>query len=203
MKLTLMVKMCIIFSVLVSTVSLGWGNIQGSAHDFSSKGWSNGEICLPCHTPHNAMGGFSPLWNHQVTTTTFVVYSSPTLKGTPGQPRGVSKLCLSCHDGTVAVDSFGTMTGSEMIAGTVNLGFDLSNDHPISIRWNHQTDFITSGACIKCHNPRPSDINPILPFYDRYIECATCHDVHNKSGFPSLLRMTMDKSALCIQCHGK
>ncbi len=190
--------------VLLSAAG-AFGQIVGSAHDFSSQGWSNGEVCLPCHTPHNALTTEpdAPLWNHEVSTATYTLYSSGTMRTTPEQPRGVSKLCLSCHDGTVAIDSFGGATGTGMIAGAANLDTALDDDHPISLYWNHQNTFIGSGSCIRCHNPTPTDFNPILPFYDRYIECATCHDVHNGAGFPNLLRMTMTGSALCLQCHGK
>ncbi|MCP5053918.1 MAG: cytochrome C [bacterium] len=192
----------VILVILVSTQPI-MGNIGGSAHDFSARGWSNGEICLPCHTPHNAdttvMG--SPLWNHQVTGSTFIVYTSLTMKSTAVQPRGPSKLCLSCHDGTVALDSFGGNTGSDMITGVANIGTSLTDDHPISIYWSHQNEVGT--ICLKCHNPRPTDFNPILPFYDRYLECSTCHDVHNKTSHDNLLRLPMNNSELCFHCHGK
>ncbi len=198
--------------ILISVLILQWlsggnqpamANIEGSPHDFSSSGWSGGEICLPCHTPHNASMVISdaPLWNHLVTSATFTVYSSPTMKGSALQPRGPSKLCLSCHDGTVALDSFGGNGGGNMISAAANIGTALTDDHPISIYWNHQNEI--NSICLKCHNPRPTDFNPILPFFNRYIECSTCHDVHNKSGFSHLLRKSMQSSELCFHCHGK
>jgi predicted CXXCH cytochrome family protein len=192
----------LIFMVLFMGVI--WGNIQGSAHDFSSRGWSNGEICLPCHTPHsaNTIVMEAPLWNHEVTTATYTVYSSPTMIGTALAPRGMSKLCLSCHDGTVAVDSFGGMTGAEMVNGAALIGTSLADDHPISIYWSHQNE-LQNGTCVKCHNPRPTDFNPILPLFDRYIECATCHDVHNKTNNVKLLRKPLLNSEICLHCHGK
>jgi len=46
----------------------------------------------------------SQLWNHQMSSVTnYIVYTSPTLKAVVGQPDGSSRLCLSCHDGTVAL----------------------------------------------------------------------------------------------------
>jgi predicted CXXCH cytochrome family protein len=178
------------------------GNIQGSAHDFSVLGWASGEICLPCHTPHNADTTVTgaPLWNHQLTTTTFTLYSSPTMDSTPEQPRSASKICLSCHDGTTAMDSYGGNIGSNYITGDANLGIDLSDDHPISIFWSHQTELPN---CTICHNPNPSDFNPILPLFDMYIECPTCHDPHNTSNNPRLLRKPLAASEICFHCHGK
>jgi predicted CXXCH cytochrome family protein len=180
------------------------GDIANSAHDFSNYGWSNGEICLPCHTPHNAdvTELNAPLWNHEVTEAAFITYDSPTMKVTPLTPRGPSKLCLSCHDGTVAVDSFGGATGANYVSGPLLIGADLSNDHPISVYWSHQNT-LTNGTCIECHNPSPTDFNPILPLFDRYIECSTCHDPHNKSGNVKLLRKPLAGSEICFHCHGK
>ena len=116
----------------------------------------------------------------------------------------ISKLCLSCHDGVVAVSSFGTNIGSQYISGDSLIGTSLQDDHPISIYWSHQVKFTSgSGTCINCHNPRPTDFNPILPFFDRYLECATCHDVHNTAGNDHLLRLPLINSQLCLHCHGK
>ncbi|MFQ6613780.1 MAG: cytochrome C, partial [Fidelibacterota bacterium] len=125
--------------IIGSGLLMGQG-ITGSEHDFSSENWnSSGEICIVCHTPHNADNAVSsaPLWNHQVTSATFTLYSSGTLDATVGQPDGVSKLCLSCHDGTVAIDNFGGNTnGLQMIGAGEKLGTDISDDHPISITYD-------------------------------------------------------------------
>ena len=95
-------------------------SIVGTKHDLSAMTNSNGEVCIACHTPHNAQAQqLVPLWNHTATNTTFTLYSSVTAKSVPGQPTGYSKACLSCHDGTVALDSFGgkAPAGAGMIAG--------------------------------------------------------------------------------------
>ena len=71
-----------IFIILVfASVSFGQGIGNASnPHNFSNAGWNtDGEICEPCHTPHNAdmtVSG-SPLWNHEVTGDGFTLYSSP------------------------------------------------------------------------------------------------------------------------------
>ena len=116
------------------------GQISGTAHDFSGSSWnSSGKICITCHTPHNADNTVtqSPLWNHEVTTATFTLYSSSTLDATLGQPDAISKLCLSCHDGTVALDNFGgTTTGTSFVTGNDLIGTDLTDDHPVSFVYN-------------------------------------------------------------------
>ncbi len=185
------------------TGTMVFGDIVGSAHDFSSKGWSGGKICQPCHTPHTAdtSAPSSPLWNHTVTTATFTMYSSLTLVVQPeSQPRGGTKLCLSCHDGTVAIDSFGGNWGGSTISGAANLTSDLSDDHPVSIRWEHQNE---TPPCSNCHFVHGNMFAFDLPFFGGFVECATCHDVHNSTELPKLLRKSLVGSEICLYCHGK
>lgn len=194
-------------AILVSFLFVvnSYAAISGSAHDFSGQAWSGGRICIVCHTPHHAdtTVADSPLWNHAVTTATFTPYSgNGTLDATVGQPDGVSKLCLSCHDGTVAVDSFGGTTGTVLITGNANLGTDLSNDHPISFTY----DAALATADGELTTPQSnSTVDGVLPLFNGKLECASCHDVHNtaSAGNPSLLLDTTAGSALCLRCHVK
>jgi hypothetical protein len=127
---------------------------------------SERQICVFCHTPHAAETTPmpSPLWNRKLSTATYALYSSTSIDAVDlGQPGGTSKLCLSCHDGTLAVGAVNVLNGSAtdnnpltaeidltgvggggvMPAGagtttgfTRNLGVDLSNDHPISLTFD-------------------------------------------------------------------
>ncbi len=200
----------LVLGVVISFAHSLPGQISGSPHDFSGSSWnSTGEICVVCHTPHAAdsSAGAAPLWNHQVTTATFSLYSSPTLKVQPEQPRGVTRLCLSCHDGTVALDSFGGMTGNAYISGKAKIGTDLSDDHPVSIKWKHQTRGPNGSLpnCFNCHERGGwTHRTGPLPFFDGFVECATCHDPHNGTpGNGHLLRKTTAGSELCLHCHKK
>jgi len=191
---------CVFAAALLFFSSALFAQITGSAHDFSSQSWSNGRICIVCHTPHHADLSVvdSPLWNHSVTSSTFTLYSSATLDATDlGQPDGVSKLCLSCHDGTVAVDSFGGTSGSTFITGNANVGTDLRDDHPIS--FTYDSALATSDG--ELFDPSTID----LPLFNGKLECATCHDVHNtaSSGNSHLLIKDNSGSALCLTCHDK
>ncbi len=120
------------------------------------------EICVFCHTPHGATSfPGSPLWNRQLSGQTYTVYTSSSLdaesiQGQLDQPGGTSKLCLSCHDGTLAIGQVNVKGGQQnvdisltgaagdgtMPAGagidtgfTRDLGIDLRNDHPISLTY--------------------------------------------------------------------
>ena len=187
--------------------------IAGSAHDFSNQTFARGEICLPCHAPHNNQDVTdAPLWNHEVTTAVYTTYTSPTLDaGTPAgsldQPGGVSKLCLSCHDGTVAVDAFGGTPGTILIFGDANLGTDFSNDHPIS--FTYDTTLAATDGELFDPATAPSGIAGSTGTIDQdmlfagKVECASCHDVHNSFNIDELLLKSNAASALCLTCHDK
>ncbi|MHB8798366.1 MAG: cytochrome c3 family protein [Thermoanaerobaculia bacterium] len=199
-KLTVLVVLAVAFAFAVSAPAV----ITGSKHDFSSAAnntWNpKGQICQPCHTPHNA-GTLTnvPLWNHASTTATFTVYDSPTLNATGlGQPAGVSKACLSCHDGTVALDSFGGATGTHNITGNALLGTTLSNDHPVSFLYD--TTLATADGGLK--DPATTAAVSALLFAGQ-MECGSCHDVHDTPGVAKLLVKSNAGSALCLTCHDK
>lgn len=196
--------LAIIGLCLISMTPPAYGEIAGSEHDFSGRGWSQGRICTVCHTPHRADSSVTgaPLWNHEVSVATYTLYSSPTLDATVNQPTGASKLCLSCHDGTVALDSFGGNQGGEMIGGDALIGTDLRGSHPISLAYDSNLA-ATDG---RLHDPTATSsglggtISEDLLF-DSNLECASCHDVHSSANNEGLLRINNAGSALCLICH--
>jgi len=196
----------ILFLVAASTAQAT--GLSGSKHDFSTKGWGTTNPCAFCHSVHgiSVPGSNAPMWNHKLTTATFTLYSSPTLKKTTQQPRGPSKLCLSCHDGTVAIDSYGTRTGTHYATGAANMTTNLSNDHPISIQWDHQT-LSASSSCTACHFDVSNNSTTYTPMYSdggtHYMECGSCHEPHDTTGQVKMLRYTMSGSQMCLLCHGK
>jgi len=178
--------------------------ITGSKHDFSGKNWNtSGEVCLPCHSAHNANSALVPLWNHETTTALFQLYEGETFDATDlGQPEGVSKACLSCHDGSVALDAFGGKAGSRMIARAANLGTDLTDDHPISFTYQSSLDNGDGTlAALTDSNGEGGTIEDWL--VDGRMECSSCHDVHNTANVEKLLLKDNARSALCFTCHKK
>ena len=186
-------------ALLLLGAAPGIAQITGTDHDMSAQAWSGGQICIVCHTPHNAKAGYQPLWNHQVTgTAAFTLYNSATLNATIGQPASDSKLCLSCHDGTVALENFGTVTtGTTFIVGGKNVGTDLSNDHPISFAYN--AALVTADGGLK--DPATAGLPRFGAAKDQ-LECSTCHNVHSNANSP-FLRLSNAASALCLKCHNK
>lgn len=202
--------------VLALLSSQVFAAIDGSAHDFAaSVAWNDtGEMCVTCHAPHNPAGATDgPLWNHTLSAeAAYGIYTSPTgtLDGVIGQPGGASKLCLSCHDGTIGLDSFGgNGIALDIRIGTINaaadLGTNLANDHPISITYIDPglaptTNAVTIGDGVTKVGTVGSELVP-----SGSVECSSCHDVHNTYTFATtpLLKMTMADSALCQACHAK
>ena len=143
-------------------------DVLNSKHNLSSGGTGTvtsdeTQVCVFCHTPHGATNApGAPLWNRELSTQTYTTYTSSsldaeTIGGRLQQPGGSSRLCLSCHDGSLAIGTVnvsggqqnvtfnmtGTGASGEMPAGdglltgyTRNLGTDLTNDHPISLTFD-------------------------------------------------------------------
>jgi len=194
------------------------GSVVNSKHDFSATGpnatykGAGSQVCIYCHAPHNNASAGSLLWNRALSAATYTLYTSTTLSATTmGQPGAVSKLCLSCHDGTIAIDSFGAATGTKMVAGTALLGSDLSNDHPIGFTYDAALVGLDSGlravtvaATIGAGNVGTIDTKLLV---SGRMECSSCHDVHNSTSGTQveakLLKITTVGSALCTTCHIK
>ncbi len=223
------VRVLMVGSLLLFPVTIN-AEIRSTHHDFAYSGLSD-ELCNVCHTPHHANTTVapSPLWNHQVNTAaSYTLYSSPTLDAVATQPTSISKLCLSCHDGTVAIDSFGGNTGTYYIravtsrAVPISIGTKLNSHHPVGIRY----DSALATQDSKLYNPEttPSGLGGTIShdmLNGDILECSSCHDVHVARGtgscvdchsdftFPNYYLNTKslvksnDGSALCFTCHKK
>lgn len=122
-----------------------------SGADAYDTGATDGRTCAYCHTPHHAIvdpdiASYNPLWSHELTNGTFTGYKSPTLTAgalaAASDPLiGPSRLCMSCHDGVIAVDQhYGSaikniVKNSGDTWGGIDVGdaegTTLTNDHPI------------------------------------------------------------------------
>jgi len=219
MKKLFVLAIAVLF--VVSMASMASALITGSKHDLRGDPGgpvASGEICIVCHTPHAAMSGQTLLWNHELSTATYQMYASGTIDGTiAGSPNGISKLCLGCHDGTVAIDNYGGTTGAGTTIDTYNTAYvidpDMRDTHPISIVWP------AVGVDPELENPdnilkdlgNSGSIRNNLEDVDgdgtkETMQCSTCHDVHDSetdTGAASLLRVNNAASALCLKCHLK
>ncbi len=139
-------------------------------------------------------------------------------------PTGPSKLCLSCHDGTVAVDEYGG-TGSTAGIGTtyvdsfntsmLNYNLDdgasvLMNDHPVSFAYadvaTNDVDGNGQGSEIRGLDVAgPQGVTPRELMWGDHdgaesalkMECSSCHDVHAGSvqgDAPNEFLLTVDNN---------
>ncbi len=173
------------------------------------------QVCVFCHTPHSAdITVPSPLWNRKLSSATYTPYTSSSIEASAAEmaaaPGGSSKLCLSCHDGTMAVDKVNVLNGASdpTIAMTIggvatspaymppgsgtttgytrNLGINLTNDHPISFTYNDTLASADGELRQISGNPvvgnRQAGVSPKpkMPLENNQMQCATCHDPHMK-----------------------
>jgi len=194
--------------LLLLSVAVRADSVVHSVHNMSVSGpgtvkaTTESDVCIFCHTVHRS-NGQTPLWNHNMSGTNYIVYSSPTLKAVVGQPNGSSRLCLSCHDGTVALGSVNSQTApielaggvSTMPAGPNNLGTDLSGDHPISFVYN--AALVAQDSTLA----DPSTLTGKVKLDSTgQMQCDSCHNPHDDQ-FGNFLVMDNTGSALCLTCH--
>lgn len=198
---SLAVVACLAASPVLAGVATTRHNLS-AAGPGTRKSTTESETCVFCHTPHNASPG-GQLWNRR-TGATYTPYASSTRKSTAGQPNGASMLCLSCHDGTVALGEVLSratpipMAGGAL-AGNPLLGTDLRDDHPVS--------FVYDSALVSARGELASPATLGPPGKVRLdaggrLQCTACHDPHDDTNGKFLV-IPNNASALCQTCHLK
>jgi len=162
------------FKMKLSVVSLGsllflgvaQADIKNSVHNLGTTAVGGGlvgvteRICVFCHTPHGSdINAPVPLWNKVLPTsgsfTTYDALNTATLDGAVDlNVGGISLACLSCHDGTTALDlvlnaptTVGGVYRYNALGATIStgilmtgtpvpvLGKDLRDDHPVGVQY--------------------------------------------------------------------
>lgn len=182
-------RRCLLALALIVMASPHFAGIIGSKHDFRAAG-SSDDTCLYCHVPHVGASNGTPR-NRGDNDRIYTLYSSPSLQARPGQPDGSSRICLSCHDGTVApAQAPGAAASSRTTAtGAGNLTTDLSDDHPISLSLIPRLDLAPPGHAARVRLDRAGKV-----------QCTSCHDPHDTT-YDFFLLETNRNSRLCLQCH--
>jgi Doubled CXXCH motif (Paired_CXXCH_1) len=206
---------------------------------------SGERLCAFCHTPHHAVavtdaGANSadtlPLWSHAVTIVNYSPYMSTTFTPKGGKTMsadpltGPSRLCMSCHDGLTAVDSYYGLLNNHIMTPLVSppypgmpvIASNGSKSHPIGFA---MTDVIPGypGATSPDTNILPLNntstyltgsgyLGPTIISrlaFETIMTCSTCHDVHNSLNKISyqagtqnyLILAPQTNSYLCFSCH--
>lgn len=151
----------ILFLSLINAYS---DSVVNSPHNFSwdygisSYQFETSKVCVFCHTPHHANSGSPVLWNRTIkSSASFTLYSSSTLQAVQDLDSSkYSLLCLSCHDGSTAIntlvnywgETFTPQQAAVRIADVTGIGANiggldasgnpvgpfnvsLTNDHPV------------------------------------------------------------------------
>jgi predicted CXXCH cytochrome family protein len=185
--------------------------IVNSKHDFRAtssatiRSTSQQDACIFCHTPHNSDPG-PYLWNQKLSTTNFSTYTSSTLQSNvaPIQSQDVSKLCLSCHDGTIAL---GDTVNNGLVPFVQGSSYTLPLNSPANLATargfadDHPFGFVpTLSAEIKT----PAPDGPVRLDGTGKVQCTSCHDPHRENADSTVgkfLVTSNESSAICLACH--
>jgi predicted CXXCH cytochrome family protein len=212
-----------IFTLLqpLSATAAGRG-VNASPHNLSVGGpnplyaFDEIRVCVFCHTPHNAQPtSLAPLWNRALPAENlYKMYQSPNFNAkvplASSKPTGASRICLSCHDGTLALNRYGgtvlgTQGSPQFLTGKANLTTNLSDDHPISFPY-------TAELALSAHLVPPAQLTgPVKLDKSGSVQCTSCHNPHDNEFGNFLVMNNGDAtkpgynpalpSPLCITCH--
>jgi len=163
--------------------------------------------CSYCHAPHSGLATGQSLWNQTQTKATYQVYTSTTYHQKGQQPilGSDSNLCLSCHDGTVAVGNT-IVSGQVTMTGSMNsqdvFGTNLQSSHPFSLQLpiKDAIDIIASLVS----QGKTGDTTGKITLINGNIECTSCHNPHVQAiDRVSLNFLVKDSSnaQMCLACH--
>ena len=161
----------------------------GSKHDFTEDGRLGRDLCSPCHPPHLA-GARPARLDRRITTT----QPLRPYRDIDAQLDGWSLLCLGCHDGTTAKDVYSS-SHATTVAGQLadsGLGARGPRSHPVGIKYPSAAEGYHPPAAVEAAGLR-------LP--DGRIQCTTCHDAHNTHRYGRMLRISDERSRVCLTCH--
>lgn len=116
---------------LMAASSVAMASVTNTKHNLGASGTNNHtnattEICIFCHTPHGGdQSVAAPIWNRKVSSssvyTRFSSLGRLTFDAKEAPIGSVSIACLSCHDGTQAMDAVINSQGSDSVY-TVGVG---------------------------------------------------------------------------------
>jgi len=240
MKIARTIGLVMLMLAMVSSMSFAVkpskSLIINSAHDlragFAQYGYNTYALCNYCHIAHKVAASTYPanigplLWNHTLSSVTaYGVYTSDIFQayGTDIADLGplntgayqTSNMCLSCHDGTVAIASFydyadaQALNGKEYGSGNTGFTFmpsdavvkDLTNTHPVNFTY-YNASWIPQAGVLAPANASSVDGAGAVPLENGKMQCWTCHDAHNggssifEQNFP-----TQASGTFCTYCH--
>ncbi len=217
-------------------------SVVGSKHDLSRPALYGGtgpgpiqssnagttQVCVFCHTPHGSTKD-APLWNRSINTwDTYEPYYSDVMGAfspvypapedlKTGAVHVKTRICLSCHDGTIALGNMANLpypSGSDVpMQGGVNkipkpaqgyIGLELQDDHPVAIKHDSTKDpelaSSIGGGKIWLYDASVTKTSSGAG--TGYVECTTCHNAHDNTNKNFLVDSNLG-SNICTTCHTK
>jgi predicted CXXCH cytochrome family protein len=160
------------------------------------------QVCITCHTPRAEIS-VKPLWDPDAHVSSAKAFSAKCWAANPGQPTGASKLCLSCHDGTIAAGNIVSRNQpiqtaehlTTFVHGKAKPGTDLSDDHPISFLFDGK--LASKNTWLR--DPHALGEKVSLDSKSE-VQCTSCHDPHDNANGKFLV-VANSGSELCMSCH--
>ncbi|MBI5664830.1 MAG: hypothetical protein HZC49_07060 [Nitrospirae bacterium] len=109
----------------------------------------------------------------------------------------ISRLCESCHKGTVTILPSARLKTSVQKMDNHPIKFsplDFAPDKINHVIVKENNQFYVSGKTGKVPIFGASAATAV-------VECATCHDSHGKLNMPKMPRINNSRSELCLVCH--
>ncbi|MBI4890652.1 MAG: hypothetical protein HY821_08495 [Acidobacteria bacterium] len=200
--------------IFTLALAAGWAQnviptgVNATSHNLSANGTgpvksTDTRSCVFCHISHNGYSVTGYLWTQKTSTAPYTAYSSPTMQAAPADPgAGPSKLCLSCHDGTIAVGAtvaLGNVPMSGSMSAAAITGQDFGRHHPVRIRP------VNDGQLnVGLFQTPPVSGDPAVRLRQGLIECVTCHEPHAEnrdSARQRFLVRSNQSGAICLACH--
>ncbi len=160
-----------------------------SKHDFSGAGEDGRALCLPCHAPHRVDAEAPRLDQRAQTAQPLTPYRARDV-----ELDGWSLLCLGCHDGVTAVGVYSTGHAITIAGqlGNSRLGTSGLRSHPVGNKYPEGRPDYQPRAAVEA-------AGLLMP--GGHIQCGTCHDAHNTYGYTGMLKISNERSRLCLTCH--
>lgn len=169
--------------------------VQGARPDF----------CAYCHAPHTGLN--QGLWNQTLTTQSYTVYTSDTEKNRSTQPLlgDDSNLCLSCHDGTVAIGAtvaYGQVATHGSMYSSDVFGSNMQPSHPFSLVLPMKDNIDLIDSLVS--KGKTGDPTGAVKLINGNIECTSCHNSHVQAKdqiSQNFLVRDSSRGQMCLACH--
>jgi predicted CXXCH cytochrome family protein len=209
---SILAAVAVVAGASMAFAKAGDSNIANSLHNipskFGDKVNNTSQICVYCHTPHNAKMAL-PLWNRNASAkadSSFTLYSSQTMasavRKTGFTSDSMSLFCMSCHDGSPLGGSMiqngpkdAPAWSGAITANSANFKQDLSKTHPVNftLRVNNTGKTATSSSAGQLRADGESDLV--------WNGSAAYMGLNPGGTFPLFKSTRGDFSVECSSCH--